>query len=76
MYIKDTYRKFGGNFSVTHKVFDNLSVKAYANIMHSKRNYNSDLSYSRNPIFPVYDDKGIIGNIVKLIITILWLSLI
>lgn len=58
MYIKDTYRKFGGNFSVTHKVFDNLSVKAYANIMHSKRNYNSDLSYSRNPIFPVYDDKG------------------
>ena len=22
MYIKDTYRKFGGNFSVTHKVFD------------------------------------------------------
>lgn len=39
-------------------MFDNLSVKAYANIMHSKRNYNSDLSYSRNPIFPVYDDKG------------------
>lgn len=58
MYIEDNYRKFGGNFSVEHKVLDNLSVKANANIIHSKRHNNGYLSYSRNPIFPVYDENG------------------
>jgi TonB-linked SusC/RagA family outer membrane protein len=58
MYIKDTYKKYGGNFSVEHKITDNLSMKASANITQNKRHYNSGLSYSRNPIYPVYNDDG------------------
>lgn len=58
MYIKDTYKKYGGNFSVEHKISDKLTMKASANIMQNKRHYNSGLSYSRNPIYPVYNDDG------------------
>ncbi len=58
MYIKDKYDKFGGKFSVEHKVYDNFLVKTSANISHSRRNNNGYLSYSRNPIFPVYNDDG------------------
>lgn len=58
MYIKDSYEKYGGNFSVEHKVYDNFKLKASANLTRNKRNNNGDLSYSRNPIFPVYDDEG------------------
>lgn len=58
LYIKDSYKKFGGNFSVEHKVFDNFKMKASANIMQSRRNSNGGLSFSRNPIFPVYDENG------------------
>ncbi|MBP5172950.1 MAG: TonB-dependent receptor [Bacteroidales bacterium] len=58
MYIEDTYTKYGANFAVDHKVFDNLRFKASANVMHFKRHNNGYLSYNRNPIFPVYDDEG------------------
>ena len=58
MYIEDTYRKYGGNFSVEHKLLDNLRMKASANITSNKRHNNGGLSYWRNPIFPVYDDEG------------------
>ena len=58
MYIQDYYQKYGGNFSVEHKIYDNLRMKASANITRNKRNNNSGLSYSRNPIFPVYDKNG------------------
>lgn len=58
MYIKDTYDKYGGKFSVEHKAYDNLLVKASANVSHSRRNNNGYLSYSRNPIFPVYNEDG------------------
>lgn len=58
MYIQDYYQKYGGNFSVEHKIYDNLRMKASANITCNKRNNNSGLSYSRNPIFPVYDENG------------------
>lgn len=58
MYIKDKYDKFGGKFSVEHKVYDNLLVKTSANISYSRRNNNGYLSYSRNPIFPVYNEDG------------------
>lgn len=58
MYIEDTYTKYGANFAVEHKVFDNFKMKASANVMHNKRHDNGYLSYSRNPIFPVYDDEG------------------
>ena len=58
MYIKDNYDKFGGKFSVDHKIYDNFVVKASANISHNRRNNNGYLSYSRNPIFPVYNEDG------------------
>lgn len=58
MYIEDTYRKYGGNFAVEHKVFDNFRMKASANITSNKRHDNGGLAYWRNPIFPAYDDKG------------------
>ena len=53
MYIEDTYRKYGGNFSVEHKLLDNLRMKASANITSNKRHNNGGLAYWRNPIFPV-----------------------
>ena len=58
MYIEDTYRKYGGNFSVEHKLLDNLRMKASTNITSNKRHNNGGLAYWRNPIFPVYDDNG------------------
>ena len=58
VYIKDSYDKYGGNFSVEHKIFDNLTMKTSANISHNRRNNNGGLAYWRNPIFPVYDDEG------------------
>ncbi len=58
MYIEDTYTKYGGNFAVEHKVFDNLKMKASANINGYRRHNNGYLSYNRNPIFPVYDENG------------------
>ena len=58
MYIEDRYTKYGGNFAVEHKVYDNFKMKASANITHNKRHDNGYLSYNRNPIFPVYDENG------------------
>lgn len=58
VYVNDWYEKFGGKFSVDHKLFKNFIMKAGANIMHSNRNYNAGRSYNRNPIFPVYDENG------------------
>ena len=58
MYIEDTYTKYGANFAVDHKVFDNFRMKASANITNNYRHNNGYLSYNRNPIFPVYDDEG------------------
>ena len=58
IYIEDTYKKYGGNFSVEHQVYKNLKLKASANVTQNKRHNNGGLSYSRNPIFPVYDENG------------------
>ena len=58
MYIEDTYTKYGANFAVDHKIFENLRMKASANVTQNKRHNNGYLSYNRNPIFPVYDDEG------------------
>lgn len=58
MYIKDDYKKGGYNLSVDHNVFDNLKVR-FSNILSAGwRNNNGGLSYSRNPIFPVYNEDG------------------
>ncbi len=58
VYVDDWYEKFGGKFSVDHKLYKNFILKAGANITHSLRNYNPGRSYNRNPIFPVYDEEG------------------
>lgn len=58
VFVDDWYQKFGGKFSVEHKLFKNFLLKAGANITSSRRNYNPGRSYNRNPIFPVYDDEG------------------
>ena len=58
VYVDDWYEKFGGKFSIDHKLYRNFILKAGANITHSLRNYNPGRSYNRNPIFPVYDEEG------------------
>lgn len=58
VYIKDSYTKYGANFSVEHKVFDNFKAKFSSNVVKNKRHNNGWLSYGRNPIFPVYNEDG------------------
>ena len=58
VFVDDYYRKFGGKFSVDHKLYKNFLLKTGANIMYSRRNYNPGRSFNRNPIFPVYDEDG------------------
>ena len=58
VYVDDWYQKFGGKFSIDHKLYKNFLLKVGANITHSQRNYNPGRSYNRNPIFPVYDEEG------------------
>ena len=58
MYIKDDYKKGGYNFSIDHNIFENFKVR-FSNILsYGNRNNNGGLAYWRNPIFPVYDEKG------------------
>jgi TonB-linked SusC/RagA family outer membrane protein len=58
MYIKDNYSKGGYNLSVDHNIYDNFKVR-FSNILsRGARNANGGLSYWRNPIYPVYDEKG------------------
>ena len=58
VFVDDYYPKYGGKFSVDHKLFKNFILKAGANITYGNRNYNPGRSFNRNPIFPVYDDEG------------------
>ena len=58
VFVDDYYQKFGGKFSIDHKLFQNFTLKTGANITYGKRNYNPGRSFNRNPIFPVYDDEG------------------
>src|SRR5690606_29715324 len=58
MYIKDDYKKGGYNLSVDHNIYDNFKIR-FSNILSAgSRNSNGGLAYWRNPIFPVYDEKG------------------
>ena len=58
VFVDDYYQKFGGKFSIDHKLFQNFTLKTGANITYGKRNYNPGRSFNRNPIFPVYDGEG------------------
>jgi len=58
MYIDDDYSKGGYNLNVSHKVYDNFTVRV-SNILYlGNRNSNGGLSYWRNPIYPVYNEDG------------------
>jgi len=58
MHIKDDYKKGGYNLSVDHNIYDNFKIR-FSNILSAgSRNSNGGLAYWRNPIFPVYDEKG------------------
>jgi len=58
MYIKDDYNKGGYNLNISHKIYDNVTVRA-SNILYvGSRNSNGGLSYWRNPIYPVYNEDG------------------
>ena len=58
VYIEDNYSKYGFNFSVEHKLFDNFKARFSSNVVKNKRQNNGWLSYGRNPIFPVYNEDG------------------
>jgi TonB-linked SusC/RagA family outer membrane protein len=58
IYVQDDYKKFGYNLNIEHKIYDNFKIQARNILSRNVRNNNSGLSYSRNPIFPVYDENG------------------
>lgn len=58
VYINDEYQKFIVNLGVTHKVTDKLSITSSNIFSRNFRNNNGGLSYSRNPLWPVYDEDG------------------
>ena len=58
VYIQDDYKKYGFNFSIEHKLFDNFNERLSSNIVRNQRQNNGGLSYGRNPIFPVYNEDG------------------
>jgi len=58
VYIDDGYKKYGYNARISHKISDKLQAR-FSNILtKTKTNFNRDLAYYRNPIFPVYNDAG------------------
>ncbi len=58
VYINDDYSKGGYNLSVDHNIYKNVKIR-FSNILSKGfRNSNGGLAYYRNPILPVYDEKG------------------
>lgn len=58
MYVDDDYMKGGYNLNVSHKVFNNFTIRA-SNILYiGDRNSNGGQAYWRNPIYPVYNEDG------------------
>ncbi|WP_339864276.1 TonB-dependent receptor [uncultured Algoriphagus sp.] len=56
--IEDDYSKINTNFSISHRVLDNLKI-TFSNILtKGKRNANGGLAYWRSPVWPVYDESG------------------
>ncbi len=57
-YIKDDYSKGIVNMNLINKLTDELTVTTMCNFAKDYRNNNTGLSYSRNPLFPVYTENG------------------
>ena len=58
VYIKDDYKKGIVNLGVDQKVFDNFTIKTSNIFSKGFRNNNGGLDYSRNPLWPVYNEDG------------------
>lgn len=58
LFKHDNYQKYGYNLSVEHKIFSNFRILARNILSRNVRDDNGWLAYWRNPIFPVYDEKG------------------
>jgi TonB-linked SusC/RagA family outer membrane protein len=58
VYIEDDYNKGIVNLGITHKVYDNFTIRTSNIFSKGYRNYNGGLSYYRNPLWPVYNDDG------------------
>ena len=58
VYIKDLYNKGIITLNIDHKVNDKLSITSSTNVNKNYRNDNTDLAYYRNPLWPVYNEKG------------------
>ena len=58
VYIKDDYNKGIVNLGITHKVYDNFTIRTSNIFSKGYRNYNGALSFDRNPLWPVYNDDG------------------
>lgn len=58
VYIKDLFTKGIISLNVEHKLTDKLSITSSTNVNKNYRNDNTGLAYYRNPLWPVYDEKG------------------
>jgi TonB-linked SusC/RagA family outer membrane protein len=58
IYIKDDYSKGIVNLNIKHRLQDNLAISAMVNVANDTRNDNTGLAYTRNPLYPVYNDDG------------------
>jgi len=58
VYIKDLFSKGIITLNIDHKVNDKLSITSSTNVNKNYRNDNTDLAYYRNPLWPVYNEKG------------------
>lgn len=57
-YIKDDYLKGIVNINISHKLTKNFKISSMTNIAKDKRNNNTGLSFTRNPLFPIYTEDG------------------
>jgi len=58
VYKADDYTKGLVRLNVDHKVWDNFTIRTSNTISKNERNYNNGRSYSRNPIWPIYNEDG------------------
>lgn len=58
IYIKDSFKKYGYNLQIGHKLTDHITIHAMNILSYRNRHNNGGLAYWRNPIYPVYTETG------------------
>ena len=58
VYIEDNYKKGIVNLGINHKVFDNFTIRTSNIFSKGYRNNNGGLDYTRNPLWPIYNEDG------------------